>query len=192
MLNHSSVMLAIGAATLGAGCASTAVVLPPGVGARQFVVDSAAALEAQRFRPDLCDGFDLHPDRGALSEASVVRFLEGRGFGVQIQRQQVDETNRELHFLFVTMAGGAQTLPLRVAVLPTVDAAGRSLYEAVLRRGPGAWGVHRANLAVLGPTTADPGDAVALAGLTKMACWGTFTAAGTDDAFVVPGAYAEP
>jgi hypothetical protein len=185
-------LITAAAVTLSAGCASTVVALPPGADARQVLVDPSAALEAQRFRPDLCEGIDLKPDRGVLSEAGVVRFLEGRGFGVQIQRQQVDETNRELHFLFVTMPGGAQTLPLRVAVLPTVDAAGRSLYEAVLRRGPGAWGVHRANLAVLGPTTGGPGDAAELAGLTKMACWGTFTVAGTDDAFVVPGAYAEP
>ena len=53
-----------------------------------------------------------------------------------------------------------------------------------------SWGVHRSNLAVLGPA-GDPSDTITFAAVTKLACWGVFTIAETDDAFVVPGGYTE-
>jgi hypothetical protein len=59
------------------------------------------------------------------------------------------------------------------------------------QRGPGAWGVHRSNLAVLGPGGADEED-LAFAARTKLACWGTFTLQAGNDAVVVPGGYMEP
>jgi hypothetical protein len=103
----------------------------------------------------------------------------------------VDAKNPELHYVFVNVPGISEAVPLRVAVLPNADEAGRALHEAVLQRGPGSWGVHRSNVAVLGPAGSNADD-VAFAATTKLACWGTFTIAGTDDAFVIPGGYAEP
>ena len=96
-----------------------------------------------------------------------------------------------MNYVFVTLPGIARPVPLRVAVLQNADDAARSLLEGVLQRGTGSWGVHRSNVAVLGPTGTS-GDDVAFAAATKLACWGTFTVAGTDDAFVVPGGYTEP
>jgi hypothetical protein len=177
----------------GPGCAETALRVPPNVTWQQFALsrDSSDDPVSMRFRPEVCEGFDLHPDYGTLNEASFVRFLQQQHFDVQIQRQQVDAKDRELDYVFVSIPGIASPVPLRVAVLPSADDAGRSLLEGVLQRGPGSWGVHRSNLAVLGPTGSS-GDDVAFAAATKLACWGAFTVAGTDDAFVVPGGYAEP
>jgi hypothetical protein len=179
--------------TLAPACMGASFGMPPGADVHQYIAESEAGLDpgSFRFKPGLCDGYDLKPEHSVLSEASFVRFLQSQQFEVRVEQQQVEEAARELHYVFVKIPGVPQTVPLRVAVLPSADDAGRSLYEAVLRRGTGAWGVHRANVAVLGPTGSTADD-VALAALTKMACWGTFTMAGTDDAFVVPGAYAEP
>jgi hypothetical protein len=184
-------------ATLGAllltGCAETALRVPPNVTWRQFAISRTDGDDpgTMRLRPEVCDGFDLRPDQGTLNEASFIRFLQQQHYGVQTQRQQVDAKDRELNFLFVTIPGVAQPVPLRVAVLSNADEAGRSLLDGVLQRGAGSWGVHRANVAVLGPIGSS-GDDVAFASATKLACWGTLTMAGTDDAFVVPGGYAEP
>jgi hypothetical protein len=60
----------------------------------------------------------------------------------------------------------------------------------LLEHGSGAWGVHRSNLAVLGPAGSHADD-VTFAAKTKLACWGVFTIAGRDDTFVVPGGYTE-
>jgi len=174
-------------------CTSASFPLPRGIDMHRYVTDAGdwGDLGSLRFRPDLCDGYDLKPERNALSEETFVRFLQARGFDVQVQSQQVDDNHRELHYVFVRIPRIAEPVALRVAVLAGPDEAGRSLYEAILERGAGAWGVHRANIAVLGPTGSTADD-VAFAGLTKLACWGTFTLAGTDDAFAIPGAYAEP
>jgi len=74
--------------------------------------------------------------------------------------------------------------------LDNADQAGSELHEALLQHGEGAWGVHRSNLAALIPTGPYT-EALAFAAKTKLACWGVFTAAGTDDTFVVPGGYFE-
>jgi hypothetical protein len=175
------------------GCAETTLRVPPNVTWQQFAVsrdgsDNPASLH---LRPDVCEGFDLHPDYSPLNEASFVQFLQRQHYQVQVQRQQVDAKDRELNYVFVSVPGIAQPVPLRVAVLQNADDAGRSLLEGVLQRGAGSWGVHRSNVAVLGPTGSSSDD-VAFAAATKLACWGAFTLAGTDDAFVVPGGYAEP
>jgi hypothetical protein len=189
---RSLLVLVLGA-LLGLGCAETALRVPPNVNWRQFAVsrDDSDGPASLRLRPEVCDGFDLRPDYGTLNEASFIRFLQQQHYDVQVQRQQVEAKDRELDYVFVTIPGIAQPVPLRVAVLPSADDAGRSLLEGVLQRGSGSWGVHRANLAVLGPTGSTTDD-IAFAATTKLACWGTFTVAGTDDAFVVPGGYAEP
>ncbi len=175
------------------GCAETALRVPPNVSWQQFAVsrDGTEDPASLRFRPEVCDGFDLRPDYGTLNEASFIRFLQQQHYDVQVQRQQVDAKDRELDYVFVSIPGIAQPVPLRIAVLQNGDDAGRSLLEGVLQRGTGSWGVYRSNLAVLGPIGSSSDD-VAFAAATKLACWGTFTIAGRDDAFVVPGGYAEP
>jgi hypothetical protein len=78
-----------------------------------------------------------------------------------------------------------------VATLASAKEAGDELHRAILQNGKGSWGVHRANLAILGPI-GDVGDIVALSAKTKFACWGVLTIAkNKDDAYVVPGAYRE-
>ncbi len=169
--------------------------LAPNVDWRQQVVATGRSadpdLGSLRFRPAVCDQFDLQPEYATLNEASVVRFLQGQHLEVQAQRQQVDPKNPELHYVFVNVPGFAEPVALRVAVLANGDDAGRALYEALLQRGPGAWGVHRGNVAVLGPNSSTSDD-IAFAATTKLACWGTFTVAAPDDVFVIPGAYGEP
>jgi len=176
-----------------AGCASRPLRVPAGLNWHQYVIerDDGADADSLRLRPDVCDGYDLRPDVSTLNESSFVRFLQQQRYEVQVQRQQVDAKNPELHYVFVSIPGISDAVPLRVAVLPNADEAGRALHEAVLQRGPGSWGVHRSNVAVLGPAGSNADD-VAFAATTKLACWGTFTIAGTDDAFVIPGGYAEP
>jgi hypothetical protein len=176
------------------GGAPIALHVPPNVTWQQFAVsrDGSGDLAAMRIRPEVCDGLDVRPDYSTLNEASFVRFLEQMHYEVQVQRQQVDAKDRELDYVFVTVPGIAQPVPLRVAVLQNADDAGRSLLEGLLQRGSGSWGVHRANLAVLGPTGTKSDD-LAFAAATKLACWGTLTVAmSSDDVVVVPGGYTEP
>jgi hypothetical protein len=176
-----------------AGCASASLPLPPNTDWHRYGLERGNEGDERslRLRPEVCDGRDLRPDYEPLNEASFIRFLQEQRYDVQAQRQEVDPKNPELHYVFVTIPGIAGAVPLRVAVLPTADDAGRSLHEALLARGSGWWGVHRSNVAVLGPPGASTDD-LAFAAFTKLACWGTFTVAGVDDAFVVSGGYAEP
>jgi hypothetical protein len=181
------------AATLCLACAGAPLSMPADVDWHRYAIsrgDSGDPSSLQ-LRPEVCDGYDLRPDYTALNEASFIRFLQRQKFEVQAQRQEVDPKNPELHYVFVGVPGMAHPIPLRVAVLPNADEAGRALHEAVLQRGPGSWGVHRGNVAVLGPSGSSADD-IAFAATTRLACWGTFTIAGTDDDFVVPGGYAEP
>jgi hypothetical protein len=142
-------------------------------------------LDAIRFRAGLCDADEIHADYARLDEGSLVRFLERQHIDVRIERPRAD-----LMYLNVGGAGTERPVRLRVAILGSPDEAGRELHEGILQHGPGSWGVRRSNLAVLGPVGA-PGDDIAFAGVTKLACWGIFTIAGTDDTFVVPGGYTE-
>lgn len=157
----------------------------------QYVQPFGSDGRGVQLRPTVCDGFDLHPDFAALNEVSLIRFLQQQQYPVQVEHQQVDPKQPPLTFLFVSVPGGAQTIPLRVAVLANGDEAGRSLYEALLARGQGYWGFRRSNLAVLGPLGNRPDD-VEFAAKSKLACWGTLTLAEGDDVVVVSGGYAEP
>jgi hypothetical protein len=145
----------------------------------------SSSLDSIRFRPGLCDADELRPEYGRLDETSLTRFLERQHLDARIERPRAD-------LLYVNIAGAGAERPvrLRVAILANADEAGRELHQGILQHGPGSWGVHRSNLAVLGPV-GSAGDDIAFAGVTKLACWGVFTIAGTDDAFVVPGGYTE-
>jgi hypothetical protein len=140
---------------------------------------------ATRFRPGLCDGEDLRPDYDRLDETSLLRFLERQRLDLRVERPRAD-----LIYVNVGGVGTSSPVRLRVAILKTPDEAGRELSEAIVQNGHGSWGVHRANLAVLGPA-GDPSDDVVFAAVTKVACWGVFTLAAGDDPIVVPGAYRE-
>ena len=138
-----------------------------------------------RFRPNLCEPEALKPDYAMLDQSSLVRFLEEQHIDVRIERPRAD-----LIYLNLTNAGTQRPVRLRVAILKNADEAGRELHEAILQHGPGSWGVHRSNLAILGPV-GDLSDDINFAATTRLACWGVFTIASTDDTFVVPGAYTE-
>ncbi|HEX3595744.1 MAG TPA: hypothetical protein VHU80_11595 [Polyangiaceae bacterium] len=142
-------------------------------------------LGRSRFLPGVCAGEDLAPDYGHLDENQVVQFLERQHMDVRLERPRAD-----LSYVVISGAGASSPVRLRVAILADADQAGRDLHEAILQHGEGSWGVHRSNVAILGPIASEE-DALAFAAQTKLACWGVFTIAGRDDTFVVPGAYVE-
>ncbi len=174
-------------------CSETLPLQVQGVDWRRYVIErpNHGELRGARFRPDVCEGSDLRPDYSALTEASLIRFLQDRRLDVQVQHQAVDAQNPDLNYLFVSVPGVVQPLSLRVATLPNADEAGRALSEAIGKRGRGSWGVHRSNLAVLGPAGSREDD-ISVAAMSKLACWGTFTMDDGGDAVVIPGGYTEP
>jgi hypothetical protein len=178
---------------LGAGCGEPLALQAKGIDWRPYVDPKTAGSDPAgfRFRPETCDGVDLRPDYSTLTEASLIRFLQEQRLDVQVQHQAVDAKNPDLNYVFVTLPGVASPVPLRVATLPNADEAGRALNEAIGKRGRGSWGVHRSNLAVLGPSGLAE-DVVAVTASSKLACWGTLTMDDGGDAIVVPGGYTEP
>jgi hypothetical protein len=138
-----------------------------------------------RFRPGICESMPRWPEYGRLTEQDAIRFLERQDLDVRNERPRAD-----LVYLVVSGAGTAHPIRLRVAILTSAEKAGRELHEALLQHGEGSWGVHRSNLAILGPVASHT-DSVTFAARSKLACWGVFTVAGRDDTFVVPGAYTE-
>lgn len=181
------------AALLSAGCSESLPLQAKGVDWHRFVTQRPehTELSSLRFRPDLCEGVDPRPDYSTLTEASLLRFLHDQRLDVQVQHQAVEAQNPDLNYLFVSIPGVAQPVSLRVATLPNADDAGRALSEAIGKRGRGSWGVHRSNLAVLGPSGLAEDD-IAVAAVSKLACWGTFTMDDAGDSIVIPGGYAEP
>lgn len=138
-----------------------------------------------RFKPGLCDGAELRPDGQQLSEANLIEFLNRQRFDVRVERPRSD-----LIYLVVSGAGTDVPVRLRVAVLKNADEASAELHQALLQHGPGSWGVHRSNLAVLGPI-GSLNDDLTFAAKTRLTCWGMFMAAGRDDAYAIPGGYRE-
>src|SRR4051794_4867181 len=98
-----------------------------------------------RFKPGVCDAAELSPDGRQLTEANIIEFLNKQRLDVRIERPRSD-----LIYLVVSGAGTDVPVRLRVAVLKNADEAGAELHAALLQHGPGAWGVRRSNLAVLG------------------------------------------
>lgn len=138
-----------------------------------------------RLKPEVCrDAPENKPETGTLDAGDLVSFLERQGLHTSVIRARPD-------LVYVDLGGvGTQPVRLRVAILPTASDAGSDLHHAILQHGPGSWGVHRSNLAVLAPI-GSMDQIVELAGRTKLACWGVLTVAGLDDDFVVPGGYME-
>lgn len=136
-------------------------------------------------RREVCDGQDLLPEKQHLDESDFVRFLERHGGVASVERPRAD-----LAYVTLPRSAGLAGVRLRVAILANADDAGRELATAIAQHGSGSWGVHRANLAVLGPVL-DPAQSLVLAGSIKLACWGVFTLASDADVYVVPGGYRE-
>lgn len=136
-----------------------------------------------RFKPELCKEEPLAPAFAPLSEESLVRFLKAHQYEVRVLRARAD-------LVYVDVVKGGVVVRLRVAILKSPHEAGRELHDAMLEHGPGSWGVHRSNLAVLGPI-GSVRQVISFVADTKLACWGVVTAAGRDDTFVIPGGYTE-
>lgn len=181
----------MGLSLLLAACgASPALQLTGGTDYHSFVTDRDGGRAGTdpatlRFRPSLCEASEQKPEYKTLGENDLIEFLARQHIDARIERPRADLT-----YAILTGAGTRKPVWLRVAILKDASEAGRELHEALLQHGEGSWGVHRSNLAVLGPI-ASPDDAIAFAATTKLACWGVFTVAGLDDTFVVPGAYTE-
>ena len=147
---------------------------------------SSLSLGEARLRPEVCSGVQENkPDQTRLDENALAAFLQRQGFQTSLIRARSD-----LVYLDVTNTGGDRPVRLRVAVLNDAQAAGADLHKAILEHGQGSWGVHRSNLAVLGPI-GNVDQIVEFAGRSKLACWGVLTVAGRDDDFVIPGGYME-
>jgi hypothetical protein len=136
--------------------------------------------------PSVCTGLNVLPDYATLDENALVEFLKAQGLPVRLERARADLTYVDLQINPETN----EWARLRVAVLGTPVQAGRELHDAILQHGPGSWGIHRSNLAVLGPITTLP-NLVAFVAKTKLSCWGVLTVGGPDDNFVIPGNYRE-
>jgi hypothetical protein len=177
-------------ATASLGCGSSNLHVSGGGEANAYVQTfsgepSDVRLGHVRLKPDSCAGSDLTPVYRPLDADDFVKVLREQKIDVDVTRARAD-----LVFVDAKNVGTAAPIRFRVAVLDTAGAAGHELHEALLEHGEGAWGVHRANLAVLAPNgPAD--DAVVLAVKTKLACWGVLTIAGHDDTFVIAGGYTE-
>ena len=99
----------------------------------------------------------LAPDYARLDETSLTRFLERQRIDARIERPRAD-----LLYVSIGGAGTEKPIRLRVAILANADEAGRELHQGILQHGPGAWGVRRSNLAVLGPMGSTGDDIVQL------------------------------
>jgi hypothetical protein len=133
--------------------------------------------------PSVCSGIDLQPASTTLDEQSILDFLKAQNIPTRVSRERSD-------LVYVETQLNGKTTRLRVAILPSSIVAGRELHDAIRQHGKGAWGVHRGNLAVLGPI--DSVDSItAYADQTKLACWGVLTIGASEEAYVVPGGYRE-
>jgi hypothetical protein len=147
--------------------------------------DSSEQLGSLTFRDKVCAGQELAPPYSHLDENDLITFLQRRNLKVSVERPRGD-----LAYVVVDDARTRRPARLRVAILSDADDAGRELAEALIQHGEGSWGVHRANLAVLGPV-GDTTHDLTFAAEIGLACWGVFTIRGKTDTYVIPGAYRE-
>jgi hypothetical protein len=174
------------------GCSSPAFHINDRSDVKAYVVKapgapagSEAAPTGLRFKPGLCEAQELRPDGRQLNEGHLIEFLNKQQLDVRIERPRSD-----LIYLVVSGAGTDVPVRLRVAILKNADEAGAELHAALLQHGPGAWGVRRSNLAVLGQIGSLDDD-LTFAAKTRLSCWGMFMTAGRDDTYAVPGGYRE-
>ncbi len=144
---------------------------------------TSTSLGDVRLLPRACQGFDLDPEYDPIDAESFYAHLRSQGLAFTVERARTD-------LVYVDIPGSEGSSRLRVATLPSAPEAGRHLHEALLQHGKGSWGVHRSNVAVLGPI-GSVDDVLDFAVSSKLACWGVLTVSGRDDSFVVPGGYQE-
>jgi hypothetical protein len=149
--------------------------------------DAPIAFSRTKIAPQACANMDTHPITGRLNQEDFSRYLEAQGVKI-VPRKARDN-------LYWYDFPNGQDAPknfvrLRLAILEDVPHSSADLHQSLLEHGPGWWGVRRSNLAVLAPK-ASLGDALSFALKYKLACWGIFTYAGNDDAYVIPGPYSE-
>ncbi|PKN48860.1 MAG: hypothetical protein CVU63_03790 [Deltaproteobacteria bacterium HGW-Deltaproteobacteria-20] len=172
------------------GCAGSSLHAPNRPPGRDYVQDFEGDSQSVdpgsvRLLPSVCKDMDLAQEHRPLRLEDFLQFLRGRGLKTSETRARAD-----LVYVDVTGQDIREPLRFRVAILPNAGDAGRHLHIALLQHGKGRWGLHRSNLAVLGPEGSYD-DIVAFAARTKLACWGVLTVAGLDDTYVIPGGYAE-
>ncbi|MEO7037077.1 MAG: hypothetical protein ABI548_24200 [Polyangiaceae bacterium] len=189
-MRNAALFLGLGSSFLFGCGGNTGLRMTDGSDFRAYVEDrsgpaAGGELAEVRFKASLCDSEPMQPEHAHLDESDLVNFLTRQHLDVRVDRPRAD-----LVYLNINGAGTESPVRIRVAILDNADQAGNQLHEALLQHGEGAWGVHRSNLAALVPTGPYT-EAIAFAAKTKLACWGVFTAAGTDDTFVVPGGYFE-
>ena len=142
-----------------------------------------------KIKPDVCNGIATRPITETLSPEDLSRFMATLGSSIQPKKAR----GNLYWFDFPTKDkedGTKAFVRLRLAVLESTEGATQDLHSSLLLHGPGWWGVRRSNLAVLAPK-ADLDEALAFAIKYKLVCWGVFTYAGNDDAYVVPGPYTQ-
>lgn len=139
-----------------------------------------------KFHADLCKDVDTRPVVKALTPDDLTRFFEVQGVKVTPKKA------RGNLYWYDFPNGGEDKgfVRLRLAVLDDPGLAAKDLHSSLLEHGPGWWGVRRSNLAVLAPK-ASLRTSLSFAIKYKLPCWGVFTYAGLDDAYVVPGPYGE-
>jgi hypothetical protein len=180
-MNRAALVLAIAAPALGCEPTVRAAYLrtPDDAGGSVENADDAV-----RFRSSVCEGENLTPQFDRLTAEDLESFLTQKGFKTRSTRARGD-------LVYIDVLGqGEDFVRLRVAILSDAPAAGRELHEAILQHGPGSWGVHRSNLAVLAPIGTNS-QIYGFAAKSKLVCWGVLTLAGLDDTFVIPGGYME-
>ncbi|MBX3231397.1 MAG: hypothetical protein KF837_28995 [Labilithrix sp.] len=173
-----------------AGCGGAEMRVKDGPPAYEYLVDfegkpSNADLGHVRLKPEVCQGLSTAPVGKPLEPDDFIAFLKAQNVEPRVTRARVD-----LVFVDVASAGTEEPVRFRIASTTSAGAAGRELHTALLQRGPGTWGLHRSNLAVLAPP-AHPDDAVVVASKLRLPCWGVLMIAGQDDTYVVPGGYTE-
>jgi hypothetical protein len=153
----------------------------------QNLPDPVIDFNRAKIAPKACENLDTHPITGRLNQEDFSRYLEKQGVKI-VPRKARD------NLYWYDFPNGQEApknfVRLRLAILEDVPHASADLHQSLLEHGPGWWGVRRSNLAVLAPK-ASLSDALAFALKYKLACWGIFTYAGNDDAYVVPGPYGE-
>lgn len=149
--------------------------------------DPVIGFNRVKVAPTTCDKIDTHPITQPLNQEDFTRFLEAQGVKVTPRKARDG-----LYWYDFPNGGSAPQsfLRLRLAVLEDTPHSSADLHQSILEHGPGWWGVRRSNLAILAPK-ASLHEALAFAIKYKLVCWGIFTYAGRDDAYVVPGPYAE-
>lgn len=152
--------------------------------------DPSVTLSRFKFAPKACEGIDTRVAVNDLDQEDLTRFFAARGIEMKPRKARGDLWWYELKVKDGGEDEQPKVLRLRLAVLKDRYAAAKDLHDSLLQHGPGWWGVRRGNLALLAPK-ADLKEALRFALKYKLNCWGMFTYAGFDDAYVVTGSYSE-